>query len=164
MPISGGKYVAPTWANGSAPALSAAEMQAISDSIALLPVENGGTGVSSINELAALLSPNFANVASGTYIGTGTYGIDNKNKLSFGFEPKFLAVSGGSTGYYIYHFWAVNPQRVSQAAYTPGQTYISYYVVINWESQDSDVSWWSTDSAAYQLNMSGETYYYFAAG
>lgn len=46
MPISGGKYVAPSWANGTAPYINASELQAISDSIALLPIANGGTGAS----------------------------------------------------------------------------------------------------------------------
>lgn len=33
MPISNGKYVAPTWVNGSSPAIDATELQAMSDSI-----------------------------------------------------------------------------------------------------------------------------------
>ena len=34
MPITGGKYVSPTWENGSAPALNAAELQAMTNTIA----------------------------------------------------------------------------------------------------------------------------------
>lgn len=33
MPISGGKYVAPTWQNDGSPAIDATELQAISDSL-----------------------------------------------------------------------------------------------------------------------------------
>ena len=56
MPISGGKYVAPTWVNGSSPAIDASEMQAITDTLELLGLENGGTGVTSLAELKQLLS------------------------------------------------------------------------------------------------------------
>ena len=40
MPIVNGKYVAPTWTNGSSPAISAAELQAMSDTIAQM--QGGG--------------------------------------------------------------------------------------------------------------------------
>lgn len=35
MPISGGKYVSPTWANNASPAINASELQAITDTIAV---------------------------------------------------------------------------------------------------------------------------------
>ena len=35
MPISGGKYTAPTWANGASPAINASELQAICDTLAV---------------------------------------------------------------------------------------------------------------------------------
>ena len=44
MPIIGGKYVNPGWNNGTAPYIDAAELNDMSDSIALLPIVNGGTG------------------------------------------------------------------------------------------------------------------------
>lgn len=49
MPISDGKYVSPTWVNGAAPALTATEMQAITDTLELVPVANGGTGATSLD-------------------------------------------------------------------------------------------------------------------
>lgn len=48
MPISGGKYVAPQWNNGTQPYINASELQAISDSVALLPIANGGTGATTV--------------------------------------------------------------------------------------------------------------------
>lgn len=44
MPISGGKYVAPTWHNGTSPAIDQAELQAMCDTLVCVPIGNGGTG------------------------------------------------------------------------------------------------------------------------
>lgn len=46
MPRQNGKYVVPTggWVNGAAPYLNASEMNAISETLALLGIANGGTG------------------------------------------------------------------------------------------------------------------------
>ena len=48
MPIQNGKYVNPGWTNDTDPAMNAAEMNAISDSIAQLPIANGGTGATTV--------------------------------------------------------------------------------------------------------------------
>lgn len=48
MPIQDGKYVAPTWYNDTNPPINAAELQDICDSIAQLPVANGGTGATTV--------------------------------------------------------------------------------------------------------------------
>lgn len=44
MPIQNGKYINPGWVNDTNPALNATEMNAISDTLALVPIANGGTG------------------------------------------------------------------------------------------------------------------------
>ena len=40
----------------------------------------------------------FAKIASGTYTGTGTYGADNPNSLTFDFTPKAVFISQNITG------------------------------------------------------------------
>lgn len=44
MPINNGKYVNPGWVNATTPAIAAAELNAMSNTIAQVPVANGGTG------------------------------------------------------------------------------------------------------------------------
>ena len=44
-------------------------------------------------------------IATGSYVGTGTYGASNPNTLTFDFEPKLLFVAtkgGGDYGFYVY--------------------------------------------------------------
>ena len=48
MPIQNGKYVAPEWVNDTSPAIDAAEMLAISRTLAKVPIENGGTGATTV--------------------------------------------------------------------------------------------------------------------
>lgn len=67
-------YVAPTWVNGQAPALDAEALNAISQALAKLPMENGGTFATSgaaglynlINAAATLTS---STLSSGDYVG-----------------------------------------------------------------------------------------------
>lgn len=65
MPIVNDKYVAPSWANGSAPYINASELNAISQTLQLLSIANGGTGATTAAEaLAALGGEPIANVTS----------------------------------------------------------------------------------------------------
>ena len=67
-------YTKPTWANGTSPAISATNLQAISDTLATVPVENGGTG---------------ATTAAGALTNLGA-------------EPKASVVSKGSASTPVY--------------------------------------------------------------
>ena len=62
MPISGGKYVSPTWVNNSSPYINADELNAMSTTLALVPVANGGTGATTaanaLTNLGALAKSN----------------------------------------------------------------------------------------------------------
>ena len=63
MPISGGKYVNPGWANGTQPYINASELNDMSDTLEQVPVENGGTGATTAAgaraNLGVLPSTNF---------------------------------------------------------------------------------------------------------
>ncbi len=48
MPIQNNKYVAPAWVNDTAPAIDAAEMLAISKTLAKVPIANGGTNATTV--------------------------------------------------------------------------------------------------------------------
>ena len=56
----------------------------------ILPVIRGGTGVSSLDELATALGA--ARIQTGSYTGTGTYGQSNPCSLTFNFVPKFVLI------------------------------------------------------------------------
>ena len=56
----------------------------------ILPVIRGGTGVSSLDELATALGA--ARIQTGFYTGTGTSGQSNPCSLTFNFVPKFVLI------------------------------------------------------------------------
>lgn len=47
MPITNGTYVSPNWANDTSPYINATELNAISTTLAQVPIANGGTGATS---------------------------------------------------------------------------------------------------------------------
>ena len=102
-----------------------------------------------------------AQMAVGTYIGTGTYGADNLNSLTFPFEPHFVFVAAQD-----------------RIAYGRSKAFLWVYPssgVVSFTDSDEDylklalldgntLSWGSGRSAANQLNAENSTYMYFAAG
>ena len=103
MPLSGSTYVAPTWRNGGPPALDAAELQAISDSI----VRNQGKNADQDTLIAALQTSvgGKARIEVGSYVGTGTYGARNPCSLTCSFAPKFVWVygyKGSNNRFYVF--------------------------------------------------------------
>lgn len=99
-------------------------------------------------------------IATGSYTGTGTYGADNPNTLTFPFEPKFLVVqsnSGSGNNYYIliWNFNAKYPMCFSK--------YSTFYSANVTFTQDSNSVSWYASSAAEQLNAI-TLYYYIAIG
>lgn len=79
---------------------------------------------------------------TGSYVGTGTYGADNPNELTFPFEPKLVIImqdTGRSSG----RIWAGNG---------------------HWGTLEGNTLSWYESTAANQMNTSGSTYYYVALG
>lgn len=106
-------------------------------------------------------------IAHGTYTGTGTYGEDNPNSLSFRFTPKIWGLYGytydtnysttdifssDSDGFIMP--WGVN---VFVGGY-PHDDYSAYTY------DGNTVSWYSPDNASTQHNDSDCKYFYFAIG
>jgi len=131
MPIQNGKYVSPNWQNGGPPALNAAELNAICQSLQAddqqikdnLPgiIQSIASGVflnssghlvnkagSQITIPSSQLSDQ-VHIVTGSYVGTGTYGADHPCSLTFDFLPKLIFVfayyenpdPGGSSARYI---------------------------------------------------------------
>lgn len=104
-------------------------------------------------------------IVPGSYTGTGTYGEVNKNSLTFDGTPKLLIVSstvssayGGSRTYPQLVF--VYGQSGSIASLITNGSDIFASATVS--RSGNTVSWYSTDAAAQQLNVSGTTYNYIA--
>lgn len=102
-----------------------------------------------------------AQVATGRYTGTGTFGSRNPNRLTFDFVPLFVVVTQQST-YGPNTILLVNGQtRTSHLTASSS----SYGLTVSWN--DNVVNWYANSSdgtASSQLNINGNTYYYAAIG
>lgn len=104
-------------------------------------------------------------VETGSYVGTGTYGSDNKNSLTFGGVPKMLVVSAGASGTYssrtntlmIILYGMTGLVMTSMDSSTNNNI-----TAVEISQSGNNISWYSTDTAEGQLNKSGKTYYYVA--
>ena len=107
-----------------------------------LPVIWGGSLDKGLELLAPLL--NTAVMAAGSYTGTGTFGQDSPNELSFSFDLEMVLVSGASGS-------------ITISSKEPGAGESSGYI------QGRKAIWYST-SAAKQFNVQGALYSYWAVG
>ena len=114
-------------------------------------------------------------IVTGSYVGTGTYGSGNRNRLVFPSPPKVIFISGAlreSNNSFVRNVMAVMYSGVSDYVSTLGMTYASSAkntndATITWSG--NEVSWWTSPSssdASYtqyaQLNGNGITYHYTA--
>lgn len=113
----------------------------------LLDVEHGGTGTTSLDNLAKVMK-----VQSGFYTGTGTYGSSNKNSLTFNFYPKVLFIDGAV-------MWHENwmTQIVTNDVYNQR----TYGIIFS--LQGKTLSWY-TNSAASQYNEKDSLYCWTVLG
>lgn len=104
-------------------------------------------------------------IYTGSYVGTGTFGKDNPNEITFPFEPKAVCIIGknNSGGVDIY---STDPALIRGS--TLAKVYVStgdsrYTLFVSWN--DNSVSWYTNgSSSSQQLNASNYTYYYVAIG
>lgn len=96
----------------------------------------------SLDKALELLLPvvNSAVISVGTYEGTGTFGVDNPNTLTFEDDPVVVTIYGGG------QTLVISSTDTSSTAYIDG----------------NQAKWYSTVSAAEQMNTSGVTYSYVA--
>ena len=129
---------------------------------------NSGVNSEILDVLAQLGTK--AKIQTGSYIGTGTYGSNNPNTLTFDFEPKLLIVAGTVNGHSTNQVYGVT------VIYIEGQNEYGFlvqtnagYVNGNVYRDGNTISWYNTDSSSQyspglQFNISGETYSYIAFG
>lgn len=86
-----------------------------------------------------------AQFSSITYVGTGTYGDNNKNSVTFPDRPKMVFVSGPDS--------AVFPGTAASGTVNSDGHDSLYF---SWSG--NTLSWYNTQDSGYQLNESGVTY------
>lgn len=142
-----------------------------------VPVANGGTGVTSIDDLKTALGVGEgAKIQTGSYVGTGTYGSSNPCSLTFDFVPYMIFIVGEGADFSMEAAggtWAIlaRPQTIFGNTAARNVGYHPVYVTWN----DNGVSYYATTSAkdgyddenhpgSTQLNRLGEQYSYMAIG
>lgn len=140
--------------------------------VGVLPVENGGTGVSSMDALFNALGLQYltsrAVVEGGTYTGTGTSGAVGVNEpcaLTFGFTPRLVIINAVSDDHGIPLVLIRGVTRMGDHFYT-GSSIQHGSVSVTWS--DNTVSW-SSPGAQYtniqhQKNVKDVRYQYICIG
>ena len=104
-------------------------------------------------------------VETGSYTGTGTYGSDNKNTLTFGSAPKMLIVSAGASTSYsqtINTLMIILHGMTGVVMTSMDSSGTNNMTLVNISQSGSNISWYGSKTAEGQLNKSGTTYYYVA--
>ncbi len=134
---------------------------------AIQALQGGATPSTPDNALALLASAvsavsSTAQLASGTYTGTGANGSATPNTLTFSFVPKLLFVTGKTTTNKTITLFGINP--CTDGLITAMQSgWVHLLNIVSWSG--TSVSWWTeSGNAVYQLNDSGIVYTYVAIG
>ena len=169
IPLSKGGHGQTTAAKGlyalinGAAALAASGL-ATGDYLALGDVSASTGKKVTLANLMAYLGDNMgsARIATGSYVGTGTYGSSNPCSLTFDFVPQIVFITSATD--YNSDFFLRGSNRSTFLASTSATSI--YSNVINWA--DMSVSWYTPISGnamvGVQLNKKGETYHYMAFG
>ena len=101
-----------------------------------------------------------AQIETGSYTGTGKYGISNKNSLTFNFEPQIIVISESQNGG-CYAIILCNSNYGATFAITDN-TYTGSYK-LNVSKNVNSVSWYQSTKHEYQMNDT-KSYKYVAIG
>ncbi len=136
----------------------------ITDFPASLPANGGNAatvGGLSPDQLIAQAVAQGCRIATGSYVGTGTYGSANPCTLTFPFLPKYVVIGSVTVG------------MVSSIGLIRGKTDVitrtdqNARCAVSWGSNYVSLHYYGTDAqngASFQFNMSGAEYSYFAIG
>lgn len=105
-----------------------------------------------------------AKIEFGSYVGTGKYGIQNPNVLTFSFQPKFLTVSsstfspGRHRAIFPYGGFGLGCIQSSDG----DDSLLIFGMNTTWSGKS--ISWGNTADTIHQLNRVSTTYNYVAIG
>lgn len=136
-----------------------------SDIIPLKDASESASGYATISSILALV-PTGAQVASGSYTGTGTYGSSNPNSIALPVRPKIVAVSVKSQEWYHLGVFFIGENTnlssgviVNTLSISSGITRTTSALIATMTSGNV-LSWYSTGSAQTQFN-DAQTYSYW---
>lgn len=98
-------------------------------------------------------------IASGSYIGTETYGVNAPNSLTFDFVPKVVFIDSEEKTYGLTLTWVYGITRTSIKPINSGGG-----TILNFSLDGNKLSWYNENYASWQLNTQGKTYYWVAIG
>lgn len=95
-------------------------------------------------------------IETGSYVGTGTYGQNNPNTLTFEFVPMILVISSITAD-----------AGIALISNSVGSTWVSghnglYLLVAS--TRGKTIDWYSDSDSSVQMNSSGRNYHYAALG
>ena len=103
-----------------------------------------------VEDAIANAGPKFA---MGSYVGTGTHGLNNRTSVTFDFVPKMVFVTVKSTITNKFFFWFTGVTSVQARDANSGMAC---------SLTEQTLSWYSNNSAAEQYNSSGTIYNWLA--
>ena len=117
--------------------------------------------------ISALGLTNAAKIATGSYVGTGTYGASNPCSLTFDFVPEIVFIVCNMHVSMAAHTLFIRGQEKMGCAYdgSHGSGFGPAELNIEWTA--SGVKWYDSGTAykyssQWQMNLSGARYYYAA--
>lgn len=111
------------------------------------------------NAAMAAIDAAMPRIATGTYTGTGEYGEEHPNTLTFDFAPKLVLIRSGRSilDYGLDLFFPSQYGTLEKIGSSLG-SWDTIYVTWN----QNTVSWYNGSDADSQMNQSDNTYYFIA--
>lgn len=97
-----------------------------------------------------------------SYVGTGTYGENNKNSLTFDFPPKILLIAMAELYSHQTYTGILYPFVGYGSSFLGSNRGYVYSLLCN--RNENSVSWWNENDYGTQLNISGYKYTAIAIG
>ena len=104
-----------------------------------------------------------AKIQTGSYVGTGTYGVNHPNQIVLPFPPQFFAiipVTGSSNN----HHAVIGIPGALSLRYNAYSGFSDYYIATEIEAIGNVLQWYTATNAVDQLNYKGATYKYVVFG
>ena len=114
----------------------------------------------------ASLKNNQSTVTTGTYMGTGTYGINNPCKINFEKAPQIVLISTIDEDEYTSSCGLVFIQGCKNSTISvwarKNESGVLRQSIVNWNNNGKQLEWYSNHDTSHQLNSKGKEYKYVA--